>query len=300
MMHRACAVPFAFVLMLASCLGENPPGDDLNLLIDKAPDLGRTAVDPVVPGVLSLTFDDGPGPYTKNIIDVLDRHHVKATFFVVGRVIAGHRDVLEYARQHGHQIGNHSFNHDLQTLLTEGSFKHGVRAVNMNIDGADNGHLYFRFPYGGADDARLRWLAEVDFDGARYHPVGWHIDSHDFEFDTGYPQAEQSATVMTGDDAACGGQPNPFERDMLGWTQFTARKSRGGVMLFHDIKEITHDKIEAVLEAFESPEAYWASLPPDRQATYGQFYDCAGVDRFFHFEFRPITDGTYPSLRAGP
>ena len=186
MSHRSFAL-LILVLALASCLGANPPNDDIDSIVARTPDKGRTAVDAVVPGVLTITFDDGPGPYTKEIVDVLDRHQVKATFFMIGRLIAGRRDALEYIQQHGHQVASHSFNHDLQTLLSEGSFKHGLIAESANIDGKDNGQLYFRFPYGCADDTQFRWLSEVDFDGRRYRPVGWHIDSHDFEYDTGYP-----------------------------------------------------------------------------------------------------------------
>lgn len=284
----------------ASCLGANPPDDDIDSLVARAPDRGRTAVDPAVPGVLTLTFDDGPGPYTKDIIDILERHRAPATFFVVGRAIAGHRDVLDYARQRGHQIANHSFHHELQTLLTERRFKHGIRATHRNIDGRDEGRLYFRFPYGAADDIHLRWLSEIDLEGRRYQPVGWHTDSQDTEYNVAYPEAERSVTVMTGEDAACDGQQNPFERDMLGWTQFTARKHRGGIMLFHDTTRITRDKLDAILTAFTSPERYWATLPAELQASYGRFYDCAGVDRHFRFAFQPMYDGTYPSLRMSP
>ncbi|MBX3200945.1 MAG: polysaccharide deacetylase family protein [Labilithrix sp.] len=294
-MTRRIAV---LALATASCLGSNAPGDDLESVLARTPDRGRTAIDPVVRGVLTITFDDGPSVYTKDIVDVLGRHRVHGTFFVVGRNIAGRRDVLEYIRRGGHQLANHSFNHDAQTLLSEKSFKHGVLAVSANIDGRDNGRLFFRFPYGAADEAQLRWLSELDIDGHRYRPVGWHVDSHDFEYDKGYPDAERSVAVATGLDASCGGAPNPFADDMLGWTQFVARRSGGGVMLFHDTNEITRDKIDAVLTAFESPERYWAELPPDRQATYGRFYDCAGADRLLRFEFRPLDDGTYPALHG--
>jgi peptidoglycan-N-acetylglucosamine deacetylase len=289
-----------FLVLPSSCLGENPPGEDLASQLARYEDRGRTSIDPLTPGALTLTFDDGPGPFTKNIIDVLERHRVPATFFVVGRLIAGNRDVLRYARDHGQQVSSHSYNHEPQPSLTEAQFKDRVRAVKNNIDDTDNGRLYFRFPFGAANEEQLRWLREVDFDGKSYRPVGWHSDSQDFEFNVGYPNAPFSTTILTDErlteGGACNGQPNPFQRDFVGWTLFIARKSTGGVMLFHDTKLITHDKLDEILVGLEAPEQHWASLPPETVAAYTTFYDCEQADRFLRFTFRPLHDGLYPSL----
>lgn len=64
---------------------------------------------------LTLTFDNGPDAvWTPHVLDVLRSHDIKATFFVIGRKLAtdpGLRAVLERAREEGHWIGNHSYNH---------------------------------------------------------------------------------------------------------------------------------------------------------------------------------------------
>ena len=60
---------------------------------------------------IALTFDDGPSSFTARILDVLEVQDVRATFFVEGRKVAGHEDLLKRMLDAGHVIGNHSFDH---------------------------------------------------------------------------------------------------------------------------------------------------------------------------------------------
>ena len=60
--------------------------------------------------LVGLTFDDGPDPtYTPHVLDILDTHGAKATFFVIGERAARHPEILERMRRSGHEIGNHYF-----------------------------------------------------------------------------------------------------------------------------------------------------------------------------------------------
>lgn len=59
-----------------------------------------------------LTFDDGPIPeVTPWVLELLDKHDIKATFFMVGDNIRKHPDVFQMVIDRGHRIGNHTFNH---------------------------------------------------------------------------------------------------------------------------------------------------------------------------------------------
>ncbi|MCI5681092.1 MAG: polysaccharide deacetylase family protein, partial [Bacteroidales bacterium] len=59
-----------------------------------------------------LTFDDGPIPeVTPQVLAILDRYSVKATFFMVGENAVKHPEVFEQVRAGGHSIGNHTYNH---------------------------------------------------------------------------------------------------------------------------------------------------------------------------------------------
>ncbi len=60
--------------------------------------------------VVALTYDDGPNPpYTESLVDMFDRHSVKATFFMMGRHAELHPDTVRRVLAGGHQIGNHSY-----------------------------------------------------------------------------------------------------------------------------------------------------------------------------------------------
>ena len=61
---------------------------------------------------IALTFDDGPHPrYTKQILDILEKYGVKATFFFVGQNIEYYPEVARAVVDAGHEIGNHTFSH---------------------------------------------------------------------------------------------------------------------------------------------------------------------------------------------
>jgi peptidoglycan-N-acetylglucosamine deacetylase len=73
--------------------------------------------------VVALTFDDGPHPvYTPQVLDILDRFNVRATFFLIGSQAQAHPDQVRGIRERGHALGNHSFHHPfyLSWLSPEG------------------------------------------------------------------------------------------------------------------------------------------------------------------------------------
>ena len=88
------------------------------MFIEQPPDIARKLypsalwrMDPTEKKVY-LTFDDGPIPeVTPWVLDLLDRYGIKATFFLVGDNIRKHPDVFKQVVEHGHRIGNHTFNH---------------------------------------------------------------------------------------------------------------------------------------------------------------------------------------------
>lgn len=286
-------------LALAACVENNPTNQAATPAFDS---LGQHAIDPPPPGVLHVTVDDGPSlEFTKDIIDVVTRHGAPSTFFVVGVNIPGKRELLAYAQQRGHQIGSHSYYHDAQPSLSHARFEHGLRAVKANIGRTDGDRLYFRFPYGQSEPEQLAWLAQVDFGGRRYRPVGWNIDSQDWAFGLRYVPGQhlERSDAVSDVAGACNGVANPFIDDYVGWCQFVARKRGGGVMLFHDIQRITHDKLDEVLTGFENPAAYWAALEradPARAAAYRAYYQCEAADPMLTFRYAALNSGHWPSL----
>ncbi len=91
-----------------------------------------------------ITFDDGPVPeVTPRVLDILDQHGVKATFFMVGDNVRRHPELLEEVRRRGHCVGNHTMHH-LQGM------KVGTRRYLRDIARANEllGTTLFRPPHG--------------------------------------------------------------------------------------------------------------------------------------------------------
>lgn len=61
--------------------------------------------------VISLTFDDGPGAFTQQILDLLKEHNARATFFIEGDQVAAYPQFLMKTFEAGHEIGNHTYSH---------------------------------------------------------------------------------------------------------------------------------------------------------------------------------------------
>lgn len=60
---------------------------------------------------IALTFDDGPGPFTMRVLDILDQHQVKATFFMNGDQAAIRPEIAKEVLKRGHEIGEHTWSH---------------------------------------------------------------------------------------------------------------------------------------------------------------------------------------------
>ncbi|MCG3089882.1 polysaccharide deacetylase family protein [Sporosarcina cyprini] len=73
---------------------------------------------------IALTFDDGPHPvYTVELLNLLKKHNVKATFFVVGEKAKAHPAILKRMHEEGHQIGIHHLQHTSSWLLSPSQLK---------------------------------------------------------------------------------------------------------------------------------------------------------------------------------
>ena len=68
--------------------------------------------------IVALTYDDGPSPrYTNQLLDVLAKHNVKATFFMIGNRIERHPETVNRVITEGHQVGNHTYSHPVLGFL---------------------------------------------------------------------------------------------------------------------------------------------------------------------------------------
>ena len=101
-----------------------------------------------------LTFDDGPTiSTTPKILDILKKEDIKATFFVIGKYVDKHPDIIKRAYLEGHYIANHGYNHDNKRLyMSKDTFKEEVKKTDEAISKAIGITEYcshvFRFPNG--------------------------------------------------------------------------------------------------------------------------------------------------------
>jgi peptidoglycan/xylan/chitin deacetylase (PgdA/CDA1 family) len=99
--------------------------------------------------VVALTFDDGPNePYTSEILDILDAHGIKATFFVIGKNVELDPETAERMIAEGHVLGNHSYSHNANHALTEYGAKDLVVAEKAIFDTVGVMPHIYRPPHG--------------------------------------------------------------------------------------------------------------------------------------------------------
>ena len=97
---------------------------------------------------IALTFDDGPSrEWTPQVLDLLARYQVQATFFMVGRHAVGNRDLVRRAYREGHELANHTFTHTMLADVSEPWARFELNATRYVIAGITDRDLrYFRSP----------------------------------------------------------------------------------------------------------------------------------------------------------
>jgi peptidoglycan/xylan/chitin deacetylase (PgdA/CDA1 family) len=100
--------------------------------------------------VVALTFDDGPlNPYTSEILDILKKHDIKATFFVVGENVQSHPTLFKRIIDEGHEIGNHTWSHPMLKFKSAAYIRDQIERTDKAIrDQGYTGTTHFRCPYG--------------------------------------------------------------------------------------------------------------------------------------------------------
>jgi peptidoglycan/xylan/chitin deacetylase (PgdA/CDA1 family) len=122
--------------------------------------------------VVALTFDDGPNPpYTDRILTVLEREHVPATFFVVGRAVAAYPGVVRREVRDGDAIGNHTWDHAHLIVLRRSEIRTSLERTNAAIGAAAHVHVtLMRPPFGERD-----WMVMQVARQLGYTVVMWSV-----------------------------------------------------------------------------------------------------------------------------
>lgn len=185
--------------------------------------------------MIALTFDDGPSlSITPQILDILEKHQAKATFFTVGYNLSEAKSMsLRRALSLGCEIGNHSDTHPASlTALSDEEILLEITEVNRKITelvGFGYTPILLR-PPGGHIDRNV--LDVLYAGGVRMHTILWNADSRDWEFNKKWKDGEIS-----------------YEEAVEGAVSLALSEAEnGGIVLMHDIKEITPDVLDRVLD----------------------------------------------------
>ena len=132
--------------------------------------------------IISLTFDDGPDPeVTPEVIKILRKYNISATFFIIGHKAVNHKELLKKMIEEGHVIGVHSYQHafffdlygkkKMERDLVKAS--ESVRVEWWNGGKVEPGKL-FRPPYGVTNPTVAKVVKKLG-----YRVIGWSIRSLD-------------------------------------------------------------------------------------------------------------------------
>ncbi|WP_345276906.1 polysaccharide deacetylase family protein [Litoribaculum gwangyangense] len=127
---------------------------------------------------IALTFDDGPTDMSRKIMSILDKHNAKATFFWMGEKLEGNMGIIKQAKDGGHLIGFHGWNHDnILGVPNESLWKNQIKKFfqALSFTGADQ-PKYFRPPYGAISQDQISFLADKEV-----KTVLWSLTTMDWD-----------------------------------------------------------------------------------------------------------------------
>ena len=161
---------------------------------------------------VALTFDDGPGKYTKELVDLLVKNNVKASFFMVGQNIKNYKSSVKYAYDNEMEICNHSQNHKNLKNLSKEDIEYEINSVDDMLEEIIGERArYYRSPGGNQNENVLNTISKPC--------ILWNVDTRDWESrDT---QKIISKTLKEVDD--------------------------GDIILMHEIYKTTLDAVEPII-----------------------------------------------------
>lgn len=126
--------------------------------------------------LIALTFDDGPaGKKTEKLLDGLEKHDAKVTFFLIGNKIDGQEELVKKIYNSGHTIGSHTFNHkNLFTVKKDEEILEEIELTNEKIKNIINEDVKFLRPPYGNYNHKILDLVDMSF-------ILWNIDTQDWK-----------------------------------------------------------------------------------------------------------------------
>jgi peptidoglycan-N-acetylglucosamine deacetylase len=151
---------------------------------------GRTLTAPHTPSEIALTFDDGPNPaFTPRLLELLDHHGVKATFFLVGKYASQQSALIQLIASSGHVIGNHTWSHPNLARTAPYKVREELRSTSDALEQIIGKPIrYFRPPFGARRPHILHTARELSL-----IPVTWNAMTNDWA----EPSADRIAATLS-------------------------------------------------------------------------------------------------------
>ena len=151
---------------------------------------GRCLVAPHNPDEIALTFDDGPNPrWTPQLLDLLAKYNVRATFFLIGQFAVKQRELVRRTHEAGHLIGNHTWTHPNLFRTDPATTRKELDVTTNRLQQITGTRVrFFRPPYGFRRPRTLRIARDLGM-----IPVTWNVIGNDWNA----PSAEAIVSRVT-------------------------------------------------------------------------------------------------------
>ncbi|WP_051107823.1 polysaccharide deacetylase family protein [Actinomadura atramentaria] len=178
---------------------------------------------------VALTFDDGPGPYTAKLLDILAARHVRATFFLVGTNARAYPKLVRRERAEGHVVANHSWDHaDLRRRSAAG-VRSELARTQRAIERAGGGTPTLMRPPYGSTNGTVASVAR----GLGLAQILWTVDPLDWK-----------------------------DRNTALVTKRVVRGARPGyIILSHDIHRTTVNAVPAIIARLKAKGYVFVTVP---------------------------------------
>ena len=179
----------------------------------------------------ALTFDDGPSPYTAQLLDILKEYDVPATFFVVGTQVRRRPEMIRRMLGEGHEVGNHSYSHAALRKQSPESQQADLLKLDAMLRELGASPRFVRPPFGFYDHNTINVVQEMDG-----HIVMWTVDSQDWR------NSSDLDNVLANMQLPYSGAP------------------LRGVFLFHDTHLPTVERMPEILDALTASGCRFVTL----------------------------------------
>lgn len=181
--------------------------------------------------VIYLTFDDGPGPYTMQLLDILDKYNVKVTFFVTA-TNGNYLDCISEEQKRGHTVAVHTYTHNYQEIYSsdEAFLEDMNKMAELIKTKTGVAPTIMRFPGGSSNTVSASYNKGImsrltkTVESLGYQYCDWNVSSGDAG------EAKSADAVF---------------RNVISGVQ---RNSRSSIVLQHDIKGFSVNAVERIIQ----------------------------------------------------